>query len=73
MLDELIKLATSSSDVPLIPLKNRTPFVFAICSEGIASWLRKSHDVRDVEGVERVWRQIIAMGDTKAFATTDQV
>ncbi len=34
MLDELVKRATRSSDVPLTPSKNRPPLVFAICSEG---------------------------------------
>lgn len=34
ILDELVKRATRSSDVPLTPLKNRPPLVFAICSEG---------------------------------------
>ncbi|MCJ1353491.1 MAG: hypothetical protein MMC33_003477 [Icmadophila ericetorum] len=34
ILDELVKRATRSSDVPLIPSKNRPPLVFAICSEG---------------------------------------
>ena len=34
MLDELVKRATRSFDVPLTPSKNRPPLVFAICSEG---------------------------------------
>lgn len=34
ILDELVKRATRSSDVPLTPSKNRPPLVFAICSEG---------------------------------------
>ncbi|KAI9682027.1 MAG: hypothetical protein M1817_000081 [Caeruleum heppii] len=34
MLNELVKRATKSSDVPLTPWKNRPPLVFAICSEG---------------------------------------
>ena len=34
MLNELVNRATRNSDVPLTPLKNRSPLVFAICSEG---------------------------------------
>lgn len=34
ILDELVKRATRSSDVPLTPSKNQPPLVFAICSEG---------------------------------------
>ena len=34
MLDELVKRATRSSDIPLIPSRTHPPLVFAICSEG---------------------------------------
>ena len=34
MLDELVKRATRSSDVPLTPSKNQPPLVFSICTEG---------------------------------------
>ena len=34
MLDELVKRATRSSDIPLIPSRSQPSLVFAICSEG---------------------------------------
>ena len=34
MLDGLVKRATRSSDIPLIPSRNQPPLVFSICSEG---------------------------------------
>lgn len=34
MLDGLVKRATRSSDIPLIPSRNQPPLIFSICSEG---------------------------------------